>query len=177
VAGFSTPNLIYYFWGVTLLKIQQLIGLLIFGWFYDEFMVSPADLGDSSRFLPSLRRMYEIHHYLRRGHPDVHFGRWIAYFTDQVHTRPEGLDSTQDPFGTGRLEIHHNDPIPSQSVLCSHDMDRETPDMLLCITYVILGDVRLTLMRLEDSLQDTFFRDYPLDLEILDFLPEGLSFD
>jgi hypothetical protein len=56
-------------------------------------------------------------------------------------------------------------------------MDRETPDMLLCIADVILGDVRLTLMRLEDSLQDTFFRDYLLDLKILDFLPEGVSFD
>jgi hypothetical protein len=28
-----------------------------------------------------------------------------------------------------------------------------------------------------DSLQGTFFRDYPLGLEILDFLPEDISFD
>jgi hypothetical protein len=40
-----------------------------------------------------------------------------------------------------------------------------------------LGDVRLTLAELADSLQSTFFRDYPLGLEILDFLPEDISFD
>jgi hypothetical protein len=70
--------------------------------------------------------MYEIHHYLQRGQPGVHFRRWIAYFTDQVHTPPEGLTSTQDPFGIGRLEIHHDGHIPSQDALCSHDMDQET---------------------------------------------------
>jgi hypothetical protein len=45
------------------------------------------------------------------------------------------------------------------------------------ITDVTLEDVRLTLTELADSLQGTFFRDYPLDLEILDFLPENVSFD
>jgi hypothetical protein len=110
----------------TLPEIQQLTVLPIFGWFYDEFMVSPIDLGDSSRFMYSLRRMYEILHYLRRGYPDIHFGHWIAYYTDQVHTRPEDLTSTQDPFGTGRLEIHHDGLIPSQGALFSHDMDQET---------------------------------------------------
>jgi hypothetical protein len=40
-----------------------------------------------------------------------------------------------------------------------------------------LGDVRLTLHELANSLQGTFFRDYPLDLEILAFLPEDISFD
>jgi hypothetical protein len=40
-----------------------------------------------------------------------------------------------------------------------------------------LGDVRLALAELADSLQGTFFRDYPLGLEILDFLPEDISFD
>jgi hypothetical protein len=39
------------------------------------------------------------------------------------------------------------------------------------------GDVRLALAELTDSLQGTFFRDYPLGLEILDFLPEDISFD
>jgi hypothetical protein len=37
--------------------------------------------------------------------------------------------------------------------------------------------VRLALAELVDSLQGTFFRDYPLGLEILDFLPEDISFD
>jgi hypothetical protein len=37
--------------------------------------------------------------------------------------------------------------------------------------------VRLALAELTNSLQGTFFRDYPLDLEILDFLPEDVSFD
>jgi hypothetical protein len=51
-----------------------------------------------------------------------------------------------------------------------------------CLTCLIccrchIGDVRLTLAELADSLQGTFFRDYPLDLEILDFLPEDISFD
>jgi hypothetical protein len=40
-----------------------------------------------------------------------------------------------------------------------------------------LGDVRLALAGLADSLQGTFFRDYPLDFEILDFLPADISFD
>jgi Plant mobile domain len=110
----------------TLLEIQQLTGLPIFGHFYDEFMVSPADSGDFTRFSPSLQRTYEIYYHLRRGHPGVPFRHWIAYFTDRVHTRPAGLASTWDPFGTGRLEIHHDGPIPSQDTLCSHDVDRET---------------------------------------------------
>jgi hypothetical protein len=37
--------------------------------------------------------------------------------------------------------------------------------------------VRLVLAELADSLHSTFFRDYPLDLEILDFLHEDISFD
>jgi hypothetical protein len=37
--------------------------------------------------------------------------------------------------------------------------------------------VRLALAELADSLQGTFFRDYPLDLEILGFFPEDISFD
>jgi hypothetical protein len=37
--------------------------------------------------------------------------------------------------------------------------------------------VRLALAELADSLQGTFFRDYPLDLEILGFLPDDISFD
>jgi Plant mobile domain len=111
---------------LTLLEIQQLTGLSIFGHFYDEFMVSPADLEDFTRFSPSLQRIYEIYHHLRRGHPGVPFRHWITYFTDRVHTSPEGLASTRDPFGTGRLEIHHYGPIPSQDTLCSHDVDRET---------------------------------------------------
>jgi hypothetical protein len=41
---------------------------------------------------------------------------------------------------------------------------------------VTLGDVRLALTELEDSLRGTFFRDYPLDLKVLDFLPEDVSF-
>jgi hypothetical protein len=41
----------------------------------------------------------------------------------------------------------------------------------------MLGDVRLALAELTDSLRSTFFRDYPLGLEILDFLPEDISFD
>jgi hypothetical protein len=41
----------------------------------------------------------------------------------------------------------------------------------------MLGDVRLALAELTDSLRGTFFRDYPLGLEILDFLPEDISFD
>jgi hypothetical protein len=41
----------------------------------------------------------------------------------------------------------------------------------------MLRDVRLALAELADSLQGTFFRDYPLGLEILDFLPEYISFD
>jgi hypothetical protein len=40
-----------------------------------------------------------------------------------------------------------------------------------------LGDVRLALVELANSLQGIFFRDYPLDLEILDFLPEDIFFD
>jgi Plant mobile domain len=111
---------------LTLLEVQQLTGLLIFGWFYDEFIVSPADLRDPSRFPPSPQRTYETYHHLRRGHPRVPFRHWIAYFTDRVHTRPEGLASTRDPFGTGRLKIHHEGPVPSQDTLCSHDMHRET---------------------------------------------------
>jgi Plant mobile domain len=110
----------------TLLEVQQLTGLPIFGHFYDEFMVSPADSGDFTRFPPSLQRTYEIYYHLRRGHPGVPFRHWIAYFTDRVHTRPTGLASTRDPFGTGRLEIYHDGPIPSQDTLCSHDVDRET---------------------------------------------------
>jgi hypothetical protein len=110
----------------TLLEIQQLTGLPIFGHFYDEFMVSSADLGDFTRFRPSLQWTYEIYYHLRRGHPGVPFRHWIAYFTDRVHTRLEGLASTRDPFSTGRLEIHHDGPIPSQDTLYSHDVDRET---------------------------------------------------
>jgi hypothetical protein len=41
----------------------------------------------------------------------------------------------------------------------------------------MLGDVKLALTELADSLRDTFFRDYPLDLEILDFLPGDVSLD
>jgi hypothetical protein len=37
--------------------------------------------------------------------------------------------------------------------------------------------VRLALAELADSLQSTFFWDYSLDLEILDFLPEDVLFD
>jgi hypothetical protein len=110
----------------TLLEIQQLTGLPIFGHFYDKFMVSSADLGDFTRFSHSLQRTYEIYYHLRRGHPGVPFRHWIAYFTDRVYTRPAALASTRDPFGTGRLEIHHDGPIPSQDTLCSHDVDRET---------------------------------------------------
>jgi hypothetical protein len=50
-------------------------------------------------------------------------------------------------------------------------------DVLLYIADVTLGDVRLTLADLADSLRDTFFRDYLLDIEILDFLLEDVSFD
>jgi hypothetical protein len=49
--------------------------------------------------------------------------------------------------------------------------------VLLCIVDVTLGDVRLVLTELADSIRDIFFRDYSLDLEILDFLPEDVSFD
>jgi hypothetical protein len=35
----------------------------------------------------------------------------------------------------------------------------------------------LALAELEDSLRSTFFRDYLLDLEIMDFLPDDVSFD
>jgi hypothetical protein len=56
--------------------------LPIFSHFYDEFMVSSADLRDPSRFSPSLQRTYGIYYYLRRGHPGVPFRHWIAYFTD-----------------------------------------------------------------------------------------------
>jgi hypothetical protein len=111
---------------LTLLELQQLTGLPIFGRFYDEFMVLSADLGDLTRFPPSLQRTHEIYHHLWRGHPGVSFRHWITYFTNRVHTRPEGLDSTRDPFGTSRLEIHHDGPIPSQDTLCSHDVDQET---------------------------------------------------
>jgi hypothetical protein len=37
--------------------------------------------------------------------------------------------------------------------------------------------MRLALAELADSLRGTFFRDYPLGLEILDFLPEDITFD
>jgi hypothetical protein len=37
--------------------------------------------------------------------------------------------------------------------------------------------VRLALAKLADSLRDTFFGDYPLDFEILGFLPDDFSFD
>jgi hypothetical protein len=37
--------------------------------------------------------------------------------------------------------------------------------------------VRLALTELEDSLQSTLFRDYPLDLEVLDFFLKDVSFD
>jgi hypothetical protein len=37
--------------------------------------------------------------------------------------------------------------------------------------------VKLSLIELADSLWDTFFQDYPLDLEILIFLPYDVSFD
>jgi hypothetical protein len=52
-------------------------------------------------------------------------------------------------------------------------------DCLTClfVADVTLRDMRLALAELVDSLQSTFFRDYPLDLEILDFLPEDISFD
>jgi hypothetical protein len=103
-----------------------LTGLPIFGHFYDEFMVSSADSGDFTRFPPSLQRTYEIYYRLRRGYLGVPFRHWIAHFTDRVHTRSAGLAFTRDPFGTGRLEIHHDGPIPSQDTLCSHDVDRET---------------------------------------------------
>jgi hypothetical protein len=96
-----------------LLEIQQLTGLPIFCWFYDEFIVSPADLGDSSRFSPSLQRVYDIYYHLRGGHSGVPFRYWTVFFTDQVHTRPEGLASIRDPFGTGQLDIHLDVPIPS----------------------------------------------------------------
>jgi hypothetical protein len=42
---------------------------------------------------------------------------------------------------------------------------------------VTLGDVRLALAELVDSLRGTFFEDYPLDFEILGFLPDDVSFD
>jgi hypothetical protein len=103
-----------------------LTGLSIFGHFYDEFMVSSADSGDFTRFPPSLQRTYEIYYRLRRGYLGVPFRHWIAHFTDRVHTRSAGLAFTRDPFGTGRFEIHHDGPIPSQDTLCSHDVDRET---------------------------------------------------
>jgi hypothetical protein len=70
--------------------------------------------------------VYDIYYHLRGGHSGVPFRHWIAFFTDRVHTRPEGLASIWDPFGTSRLEIHHDGPIPSQDTLCSHDIDRET---------------------------------------------------
>jgi hypothetical protein len=50
-------------------------------------------------------------------------------------------------------------------------------NVLLYIIDVTLGDVRLALTELEDSLQGTFFRDYSLDLKILNFLLEDVSFD
>jgi hypothetical protein len=37
--------------------------------------------------------------------------------------------------------------------------------------------VRLALAELADSLRGTFFGDYPLDFEILGFLPDDFSFD
>jgi hypothetical protein len=49
--------------------------------------------------------------------------------------------------------------------------------LLLCVVDVTFGDVRLALTELEASLQSIFFRDYLLDLEILDFLLEDISFD
>jgi Plant mobile domain len=109
----------------TLSEIQQLTGLPIFGWFYDEFIVSPADLRDSSRFPPSLQRVYDIYYYLRGGNSGVPFRHWIAFFTDRVHTRPEGLASIRDPFGTSQPDIHPDIPLISQDTLCSHDIDRE----------------------------------------------------
>jgi hypothetical protein len=56
------------------------------------------------------------------------------------------------------------------------DCDRLS-DMLILLQMSHWGDVRLALAELADSLQGTFFRDYPLDLEILDFLLEDISFD
>jgi hypothetical protein len=103
-----------------------LTGLPIFGRFYDEFIVSSADLRDSSRFSPSLQRVYDIYYHLRGGHSGVPFRHWISFFTDRVHTRPEGLASIWDPFGTGQLDIHPDVPFPSQDTLCSHDIDQET---------------------------------------------------
>jgi hypothetical protein len=51
----------------TLLEVQQMTGLPIFGWFYDEFIASPADLRDPSRFPPSLQRTYETYHHSGTG--------------------------------------------------------------------------------------------------------------
>jgi Plant mobile domain len=95
-------------------------------WFYDEFIVSPANLRDSFRFSSSLQRVYDLYYHLRGGHSGVPFRHLIVFFTDRVHTRPDGLASIRDPFGTSQLDIHQDVLIPSQDTLCSHDIGRET---------------------------------------------------
>jgi Plant mobile domain len=111
---------------LTLWEIRQLTGLPIFGYFYDEYMISMDDLRDSTEVSSSLRRVYEIYHELRGGHSSVPFKFWISYFVDQIYPSSGGLASTQDPFGTGQLCIYHEGDTPSQDSICSCAIDRET---------------------------------------------------
>jgi Plant mobile domain len=111
---------------LTLWEIHQLLGLPIFGYYYDEYVVLEDDLQDETRFPASLRRVYEIYYRLRMRHPTVPFRHWISYFTDRLHGRPGSSASLRDPFGTGQSCIYHEDTALPQDSFYSHDVDRET---------------------------------------------------
>jgi Plant mobile domain len=110
----------------TLWEVRQLTGLPIFGHYYDEFIVSDEDFMDTSYFTPSLRRVYEIFYQLRGTFPSVPLRRWIIYFTDRLRSRFSGPASVRDPFGTGQSGVFFEGPKPTQDLMCSHDLDRET---------------------------------------------------
>jgi Plant mobile domain len=110
----------------TLWEIHQLVGLSIFGHFYDEYMISRDELRDSTVLPASLRRVYEVYYEVRGRHPSVPFSYWISYFVDRVHPPFRGLASPRDPFGTGQIGLYYTGDIPSQDSICSRAIDRET---------------------------------------------------
>jgi Plant mobile domain len=110
----------------TLWEIRQLTGLLVFGHYYDEFLLSEGDLRDPSLHPASFREVYKIYDQLRGQHLSVPFRFWISYFTDRLRSHPEYRASTRDPFGTGRLDLYSDVAAPSHDTLCSHVIDLET---------------------------------------------------
>jgi hypothetical protein len=88
----------------TLWEIRQLIGLPVFGCYYDEFLLSEGDLRDPSLHPASLREVYRIYDQLRGQHLSVPFRFWISYFTDRLRSHPEYCASTREPPASATME-------------------------------------------------------------------------